>query len=273
MNTTFSKAPLIEIVAELRWGLQSDVMRQPQQQAGVPFPQMAMSLSKIDEFFMRFGGEVYQKGFQRAERIVPSGFPMMLFQPVYRYRKSAETDNSVLYQTGPGIFSANAIPPYRSWDEFSPIVQAGIEALLRARIGEEEKLPFSSISLRYIDSFGPELTGGRDIGSFVSDIFGISVTLPVGLSKLVADGKKVKPLLQLVLPLANDMNMSVGIGEGVVNNEIAIVMDTTISTAGEIPADSESAMEKLHAARAVIHEMFFDLTGPIQNLMQPVDKG
>jgi len=271
MSKTFSKAPLVEIVAELRWAQQPDVSFQAQQSASVPL--MALNSSKLDEFFMRFGGEVYQRGFQRAERIVPSGFPMMLFQPVFRYRKSIETDGSALYQVGPGLFSANAIPPYRSWDEFAPVVQSGIEALLNARDESEKELNFTSVSLRYIDAFGPELTEGRDVESFVRDVLGVAVTLPAGLSKLVATGQKVKPFLQLAIPLANNMSMNVGIGEGMVNNESVIVMDTTVATSSVVTADSKSAMETLHAARAVIHEMFFDLTVPIQPLMQPVSKG
>lgn len=273
MNKTFSKAPLVEIVAELRWVQQLGTMNQAQQPAGVQVPLMAMNSSRLDEFFMRFGGEVYQHGFQRAERVVPPGFPMILFQPVFRYRKSTVTDGSALYQAGPGLFSANAIPPYRSWDEFAPVVQSGIDALLKARDETEKKLPFTSVSLRYIDAFGPELTEGRDIESFIKNVLGISVTLPMGLSKLIAPGQKVKPLLQLALPLANNMSMNIGIGEGMVNNEVAIVMDTTVATLGEVSADTNSAMETLHAARAVIHEMFFDLTAPIQPLMLPVEKG
>lgn len=272
MNKTLSKSPIVEIVAELRWGQQPDTTIQLQQSAaGVPVPLIAMNSSKLDEFFMRFGGEVYQQGFQRAERMVPSGFPLMLFQPVYRYRKSSETDGSVLYQAGPGLFSANAIPPYRSWNEFSPVVQSGIEALLRARDSTELNAPFTSVSLRYIDAFGPDLTEGHDIESFLRDVLGIFVSMPAGLSKLITHGQKVKPLIQLALPLANNMNMNLGVGMGMVNNEVAIIMDTTVSTSEVISADITSVMTTLHAARAVIHELFFNLTAPIQHLMQPLE--
>ncbi len=273
MTTTFSKAPLVEIVAEFRWSQKPDVMLQSQQPAGIPAPLMAMNSSRFDEFFMRFGGEVYKEGFQRAERIVPAGFPLMLYQPVFRYRKSTDADGSALYQTGAGMFSAHAIPPYRSWDEFAPVVQAGIDALLNAREESEKALPFTSVSLRYIDAFRSELTGGRDAESFIRDVLGIAIGLPNGLSKLVAPGKKVKPMLQLSLPLANNMSMNVGIAEGIVNSETAIVMDTTVSTSVEVPAERNSAMDTLHSARSIIHEMFFDLTTTIQPLMQPSKKG
>jgi uncharacterized protein (TIGR04255 family) len=272
MNITFSKAPLVEIVAELRWSQQPEVMLQGQQSAGTTSPLIAMNSSGLDEFFMRFGGEVYQQGFQQTERIVPSGFPMMLFSPVVRYRKSDETYGSALYQAGPGMFSANAIPPYQSWDKFSPVVKSGIDALLKTRGTTDSNLPFTSVSLRYINAFGPELTQGRDIESFVRDVIGISVTLPLSISKLVAVGQKIKPLFQLAIPLANNMGMNILIGEGVVHNQNTILMDITVVTSGEISADSNSAMNTLHAARAVIHDMFIELTTPIHSLMQPERK-
>ncbi len=268
MTVTFGNAPLVEIIAELRWNPQPP----PSQIAGggnTPMAVMSVNTNALDEFFMRFGGEVYQQGFQRAERVVPTGFPFMLFQPVYRYRKATDLDAAVLYQAGAGMFSANAIPPYQSWDAFSPTVEAGIEAMLKTRSEAETAIPFSSISLRYLDAFGPNFTQGRDIGAFVRDVLGIKLDLPEGLSKHVASGQSVKPAIQLSLPLPNGMTMNVGIGEGMVNNEVTIIMDTTVGTTVETAPDKASAMSALNAARAVIHEMFFDLTKPIEGLMQP----
>lgn len=270
MTVSFENAPLVEIIAELRWNPQP---LPPQAVGGVgsaPMTVMAVNTNSFDEFFMRFGGEVYQHGFQRAERVVPTGFPLMMFQPVYRYRKSADSDASVLYQAGVGMFSANAIPPYRSWDSFSPKVEAGIEALLKTRSDLERDIPFSSISLRYLDAFGPALTAGRDIGAFIRDVLGITLELPDGISKHVLPGQTVKPFLQLAMPLANGMTMNVGIGEGMVNNEAAIIMDTTVGTSSDTAPDKSSVMAALNAARSVIHEMFFQLTKPIEDLMLPI---
>jgi len=268
MSITFTKAPLVEIIAELRWGLQPDPTFLVQQPPNAP-PIMAINPSKLDEFFMRFGGEVYQQGFQRAERIVPPGFPMVLHQPVFRYRKSSGPNSSALYQTGPGLFSANAIPPYHSWDEFAPVVQSGIEALLKSRHDAEKSVPFTSIHLRYIDVFGPELTKGHDVQSFIRDVLGLAVNLPPGVANIIAPGQNIKAHYQLSVPLSNNMNMNLVVGEGNVNNETVVVMDTTISTSGEVAADSKSAMEVLHSAQIVIHQMFLDLTQPIHALMQP----
>jgi uncharacterized protein (TIGR04255 family) len=230
-------------------------------------------LASSMNFSCGLGGAIYQQGFDRAERLIPTGFPLTLFHPVYRYRKSTEADASVLFQGGPGIFSANAIPPYRSWDTFSPVVQAGIEALLKAREETEKMLPFTSVSLRYIDAFKPELTEGRDIVAFIRDVLGITVALPQALTKHMQTGTSAKPTLQFAVPLSNGMFMNINIGEGLVHNEAVIIMDTTIATTTEVPSDRGALMTALNSARTIIHEMFFDITKPIEKLMQPTDRG
>ena len=263
MTITFSNAPLVEIIVELRWG-QNPQLISPNQAIV-----SSINAKEVEEFFMHFGGEIYQQGFERAERLLPPGFPALLFQPVYRYRKSSDPDSSVLYQAGPGLFSANAIPPYRSWETFSPVVQAGVEALLKTRSASEKNLPFTSLKLRYIDAFGPTLTEGRDIGGFIKDILGITVELPEALSKHIMEGKPVVPTLQFAIPLANSMTMNIIIADGVVNNEKAIVMDTSVVTTEDVQHDRDAIMGVLNTARVIIHEMFFDITTRINGLMQP----
>jgi uncharacterized protein (TIGR04255 family) len=269
MSITFAKAPLVEIVAELRWGRLPQLATPPNQAITMPLQMAGLNANKLDEFFMRLGGEIYQQGFNRAERLVPPGFPLMLFQPVYRYRKSGAADASVLFQAGPGLFSAHAIPPYRSWETFAPVVQAGVEALLKTRDETEKTFPFTSVSLRYIDAFGSELTEGRDIGTFVKDTLGIKVALPEALTKHIQTGKSAKPTLQFALPLSNGMSVNINIGEGLVSNEAVIIMDTTIVTTTEVLPEKDAIMTALNSARTVIHEIFFDITKPIEGLMQP----
>jgi uncharacterized protein (TIGR04255 family) len=125
------------------------------------------------------------------------------------------------------------------------------------------------VSLRYIDAFGSELTEGRDIGTFVKDTLGIKVALPEALTKHIQTGKSAKPTLQFALPLSNGMSMNINIGEGLVSNEAVIIMDTTIVTTTEVLPEKDAIMTALNSARTVIHEIFFDITKPIEGLMQP----
>ncbi len=268
MATSFNKPPLIELIAELRWSL-------PGIPRGNPLPNtpptIAPNNSRLDEFFMRFGGAIYADGFQNVERLVPHGFPFMAYQPVCRFRKHENTAHPAIYQVGAGVFTANAIPPYKSWEQFSPVVKRGVEALLATRDETELDEAFFSASLRYIDAFTTHLTQGQDVSEFVQKTLGISIGLPDALSRQVAVGQNPKPYLQLQLPMTNDMLMTIGIGEGFANGENAIIMDTTVASLTPVPPDADSVMSTLNDARSAIHDMFFGLTEPIKQLMQPVE--
>ncbi|RYH28896.1 MAG: TIGR04255 family protein, partial [Alcaligenaceae bacterium] len=176
MSLTFDVAPLVEIIAEVRWSDPTAFM--------VPGPLMGLSQpsNATDEFFMRFGGRAYGSGFQRAERLVPPGFPVPIGQVVYRYRPPEdfhdEMARSALWQVGPGVFTANAVPPYRSWVEFSPLVRAGLEVLFETRPADVRNSPVSSVSLRYVDAFNHDLIGDSTFEKFLAEKLGFQVLLP-----------------------------------------------------------------------------------------------
>lgn len=268
MNTTFNNAPLVEIVAELRWTPTSQHMLTPQSNGIVP---SIFDSNAFEEFFMRFGGICYSDGFQRAERLVPSGFPAILGQPVFRYKKGAEEVRSELYQVGPGLFTANATPPYKSWVEFSPVVKSGVDALLLARNQTEQEVAFSKVSLRYIDAFGPNLTKGMPLEDFVSEVLGFKVDLPKSVSSLVTDGQKAKVFVQLNFATRNGMSVNVTVGEGQANNSPVVVLDTTVTSINPVEPNAGSVMTALDAARTIIHDMFIELTKSIRNEMNPIE--
>lgn len=144
MIETFAKAPLVEIVAELRWQPSGQPLQLTQAGGGAGIsPAVFIGDTTLEEFFLGFASHVNQLGFPRAERLVPSGVPLMPFRPVWRFRRSDNESAGVLYHIGPGLFSANAIPPYRSWRDFSPVVKSGVEALLKTRVESEKDAPFS----------------------------------------------------------------------------------------------------------------------------------
>jgi hypothetical protein len=49
-------------------------------------------------------------------------------------------------------------------------------------------------------------------------------------------------------------------------------MDTNVVTDVSVAASADEVMQTLHAARQVIHEMFFDVAEPIIALMDPVEE-
>jgi uncharacterized protein (TIGR04255 family) len=264
MNTSFDNPPLVEIVAEVRWNPAG--MDVPSQNPGQP--QIIVGDSQLDEFYMGFGGAIYQDGFQSVERLVPHGFPAIGHQPVCRFRTKPDDGRPYLYQVGPGLFTANATPPYKSWNEFSPVVQKGVEAVINSRRDSNKNMSFSAVSLRYIDAFRADLTQGKEAGAFLQEVLGISINLPSALSSLIAQGKSAKPFLQVQLPMDDGMEMTFSIGEGMVDSSFALIMNTTVTTIAPIDADAQVVMQTLNSARGVIHKMFVEITTPIHELMK-----
>ncbi len=85
MVTTFENAPLVEIIAELRWSPEKAL-----NQVEIGHGTVVRTLKTTDpasvheQFFSRFSDEISKSGFTRTERLLPAGFPAMPFQPVYR---------------------------------------------------------------------------------------------------------------------------------------------------------------------------------------------
>lgn len=260
----FANPPLIECIVELRWNYDA---------AGAGGPglaQMPIVFSgHQEEFFMRFGAKVSQLGFERLERLVPPGFPVMHQQPVYRFRSGADGKKSCLYQVGPGVFSANITPPYTSWDDFVVIARDGIEKLMESRDPGEREQPFTSCLVRYIDAFKPDLTGGRGVASFLREVMGVEVRLPESVQDSVRQGSEVEPTLQLKLPLRGGQTMSLGFQAGNIEGANCVVMDTIVATDTPVEATTEAVMASLEQAHAEIRRVFIELTQRIRGEMRP----
>lgn len=267
MTETFAKAPLVEIVADLRWPDSS--ADQVALAKGVPF---SLIDGKSEGFMTRFGEAAYSLGFNRSERLIPSGFPVPHGSPVYRHRPSPDSQalmRSSLLQVGPSLFSANAVPPYKSWDEFMPVVQSGVAALLGARDEAEKALPFTHVSLRYIDAFVGDLLVGHDVQSFIRDVLGFKLDLPTALREQQGKADPAKVHLQLQVPLERGMTMHLVLGSGTFNGQDAVMMNTQVVANTEIAPDLDAVMQTLSTARQVIHSSFIGMTASIRDVMLP----
>ncbi|WP_185597938.1 TIGR04255 family protein [Burkholderia cepacia] len=265
MSTSRENAPLVELVAELRW--ESAIAIKPPVIGGAGPAFVATNTSALDGFFMRFGGAASNLSYTESERLIPVGFPILAHQAVYRFKHNESGETRSLYQIGSGLFSANAIPPYKSWTSFEPVVRNGVEALLKSRDPSEASQPFTAVSLRYIDAFGPQHTEGRDVMRFLTEVLGIGITVPPALSRHLRADTPIKPVLQLQIPMAEGMVMSVAIGEGVANGQQALMMDTSVATTLPVPANLEVVMGLFKRAHDTISESFTQLVKPIDHVM------
>lgn len=260
MALTFENPPLLEIIAELRWAA-------PLAAQGIPLPVMPEQGAPYDGAFMSFAAKVGALGYERVERLVPYGFPLMPHEPTVRLRPKAGVQDSTLFQIGPNMFSANATPPYKSWDEFSPKVKQGVNALFESRIEKDISSPVF-VSLRYIDAFRDDLTKGKPSIDFLSEALGIRLEINDAISGQCVADKKITPSLQLVVPISFG-TMTVSFAEGQVDQSAAIIMDTTVALKNPIEPNVELVMNGFGQARQVIHDVFVKLTKNIDHLMKP----
>ena len=266
LDELFENAPLVEIVAELRW-TPADLALAPQPTSA---PAIAIATSQpasLDQLVNTFSGELYQKDFRQLERLIPPAFPVVLHQPIFRFRKGQ--NDPALFQLGLGLFSANGLQPYRSWIDFRPVVELGVKALLKARVQADQ---FSLHSLRYINVFGTDLLDGQSITKFMSDTLGVSIELPDPLSGFIDNPDTVKSQLQLVIPIkGSKKSMELIIGEGVLATAPAtptLLMHMTLSEPA-VDADTQKIMDAFDSSRKIIHDTFIKMTEKIHLLMKP----
>lgn len=269
MNETFRNAPLVEIVAELRWQVpQLEGVDASGNQVQLPFTRADNATTA---FFHRVTGAVEKLGFNRLEQLSPLGMPVLLPQMTYRYRRADE--HPVLMQVGPGLFSVNALPPYKSWAEFRPWLAKGIGVLLEA-FGEDVtgNRPVLAAGLRYIDAFRKDLSGGRDAMAFATDVLGFRLELPAVLAAHAVDRMAIRAALQVTVPVAG-MQAAITLSDGQLAEEPAVLMNTEIGVDGQLAPDKERILEAFDSARNMAHETFVGMTASIRDALQPLQAG
>ncbi|HTS13199.1 MAG TPA: TIGR04255 family protein [Candidatus Limnocylindrales bacterium] len=271
MPITFDNAPLVELIAEFKWTPNETLNRQGQP-GSEPEPQVIPFLggAKLEEFLMRVGGELYQSGFQMSERLVPPGFPALPNQAIVRFRRNDAPESSVIYQAGPGLLTVNATPPYRTWKEFLPHVENGLRVLIKCRNDSEKSQPFGELTLRYIDLFDANLTQGRSVNRFLSDVIGISLKLPDAVRNLSPQGEITSLNILFVLPIPQG-TLTMNVADGKVGSRPGTVMITSVTSKEAWKPDADAIMGWLSVAHDVIHSIFMNITTPIHRLMKPKD--
>ena len=263
MPQQFAKPPLVELIAEVRWGAVA-VSPQPNT-VTVGFGGLD---GQASAFFFQLGAKLAAAGFGGVEQLQPFGISIP-FQPSYRFKK-ADLSSPTLFQSGTNIFTVNTTPPYQTWAQFRPSIEIGIRALIETRLNND---PFLSISVRYIDLFKEDLTGGRSIGKFLSEVLDVELTLPQSvLNNLPPDGE-VRPHLSLTIPLKSGMTMMLNLLEGSVGGDRGVVMDTVVSSINKaIPSEVESVMATFDDAHDIIRSIFLGMTKKIHGSMKPIEE-
>jgi len=144
LSFCYQNAPLLEVIAEIRWKLQS-------LQA---IPDAAID-PYFEDFEIEFHRQIQAEGYTYREEIIPEDIPREFTggQPMYRYRKAA--NSWPLFQVGQGIFTVNMVPEpeYSGWSQFYPIVEKEIKVLFETYPLAQKYLKIDHTELRYINGF------------------------------------------------------------------------------------------------------------------------
>lgn len=147
-----AKAPLQEVIFEVRWGLETDPAGQEHD----------------TKFLEAFGAlKAYVKDrFGHMQPRIPM-FELMpqalVRQAVVQFRE--KPDGRPLLQLGPGIFTVNDTDKDYDWDaSYRPTIEYGLGMLEKAYDGP---LPYEQVGLRYIDSVKVKDHGFTDWATFI----------------------------------------------------------------------------------------------------------
>lgn len=266
---TFKKAPLVELIVEIRWPVQTIA-------AAGGLPIVGGQSAAFDLWFQRLTEGLRAQGFHNLERLVPHDMFLLAHQPLYRYSRTGE--QFPIVQFGHGIFTVNAGPPsYQSWEAFRPQVEQAIAGLVDTMPVDEAPAAFSFVALRYIDRFDTSLRAGASNYAFIRDHLGITIGLPTGLIELAPDPDRINPTLALSLPIdgEDNANLTFQVAAARLGNTQTTdtVMDMAYTMAGDIPVATPEILVCLDQAHTVIHHWFDKLTIRIRERMEPVQPG
>jgi uncharacterized protein (TIGR04255 family) len=165
----YKKAPLVEVIAEIHWALKK-LDTGPDTRID-PF---------YDLFREQFLESAKESGFGHQQELIPQMVPIELVadQPHIRIRQKAES--WPLIQIGPGILTANIVPPYQGWQAFEPFLAESVARLFDAYPVAKKTLRIERLHLRYVDGFD-ESFGLDSYTDFASEKLGIAGTLPTAL--------------------------------------------------------------------------------------------
>lgn len=263
----YRNAPLIELIAELRWDTHVGMSfpQNVQLPAGFQFQQIpffAVDQGVSDRFLARFADACFKAGAASSERLVPPGFQTAPGQVTQRFRTAPSSPE--LYQAGAGVFTANAIPPYRSWSKFKPFVEKGISVLLESRLEDEARKPFNHVSLQYIDAFGPDLMKDMPPGKFITEVLGLSVGLPRDFQTSIDPQSSPSVHVQITTALTNGLILSLSVAEGSANNTPSVIATINVRAAEPVAPSVEQVMSVLNAAQQAQHNFFESMTAAIR---------
>lgn len=250
-NYVWQNAPVIEIGAEVHWRLQT---------------LEAIEGAAIDPFFdvllSKFSANVAAEGFSVIEQRVPSDVPReLLAHRVTRlFRKSPQS--WPVMQIGPGVFTANIVPPYKGWQQFRGTLSRGLKTLFHSH-PVPEYMDIEKIFLKYINIFD-ESHGVESPREFIREKLELGISLPqkiLELSQGGADSVHQSGLVRFPVKNLKGAEGKMNWREVVYNDKPGVNVDITVEMMNPRGiTGEEEIIEKFDKARDIIFSWFHAIT-------------
>lgn len=244
----YKNAPLVEVIAEIKWRL---------------IPISTVPNGGVDQHFEALESKLLphliELGYNNVQRLTPPEIPLEMLAHTAIYRCRTAKDKWPLIQFGPGVVSANVVPPYEGWDSFWPVVQQAIGSVFSESIHGSNKPKIESIVIRYIDAFTSK-HGADSPQQFMAD----HLSLAVGIPKHVIDslgtgvvGSDVGVHQSFEVSKPEGATCLVRCNSGAVNQTPSVILDTQIRSQPGASWSSESDVaEWVREAKGSLKEIF-----------------
>ncbi len=250
--TTFAKAPLLEVILEVRWGAEGKQSDEPRLKYDVNDTQM---------FAGQFKKAAEEAGYHIHEAL--ENVPALPFLVAHRFHRTGK--RYPLLQIGLGIFSFNQINEGYDWDTFQPAALQALKILDDGHPSGIGGLRSPGIELRYVD--GLEFDEDESPLEFMNRRLMLDFNLPNALksdpsigeevdSKLVFGLNTQEPTGQLLLEL----------DVGTINARPGLIVSTRVRSArDDMPDRSQEALSdwlakahriQMHAFRTLIEPAY-----------------
>ena len=227
--TRLPKAPLTEVVFELRWNLQG----------GNELPAVVHSDPGLLPLLENFTLAMKKNGFGHFRDMSPA-LQTGAYGIARRFYKAASKPFPLM-QVGPGIFATNESSQY-DWISFKKQIRSGVETLLATypKVGFFSLTP-NYLELRYVDAFDKSLVGDAALFTFLAKGTSLKFQFPAFLTdeKVFAGDPKGRFLFQRPLKGRKETFFSVDIASGRNNDtkQDVVRMETKIISRGnDVPS-------------------------------------
>ncbi len=215
------KAPLQEVIFEIRWKLDFDPASQSQIDKELQFA--------FSNFSALSAEKLKHRKILKPPSIADSFFKN---RPVYQFWFGE--NQYPVFQLGPGVFTVNETEKNYEWKTFRGQILEGVEWLRRSY---SNKLDFSFAELRYIDAIEVSDTNQKDLPKFIAD------NLKIDISNNIIDAKLSDFQLHQRFRIDSENFLSLLLTNGRKNNNQseAVILQTSYNKTSNILMENLSA--------------------------------